>query len=338
MKPLLLAVLLAIMQTPSPVPRKATDSATGTSGRIQSQANSDKTPPSQSQPPVNASAAPSYNANGNEQGADNARHSISVSKLPPVTVVAPRRDWADWGYWVFSGLLVVVGGLQVWLLLRTLNAIQRQADLMQKHAEHLQNLSTAASDNAKAARENAEAFLNSERAWVLVKRIGNPEYWYAPEKLGYTPGMVFEFKVYGRTPARVIKAVFRLHPVPMKPGVKPPEPDLPPIPDYESGIRNPEIPEEGRVLPPEETFQIRLQLDPPTLTNEQWEKLRDGETIMCAYGFIEYTDAFGRIRETRTCYLYNFSWGFVIKAADGTILNPPGFRFAGGLRAYNKET
>lgn len=45
------------------------------------------------------------------------------------------RDWADWGVWVFSLLLVVVGGLQVWFLYRTLGAIKRQADLMDQQGE-----------------------------------------------------------------------------------------------------------------------------------------------------------------------------------------------------------
>ena len=209
----------------------------------------------------------------------------------------------------YTRWLVIVGALQAIILFLTVGAIYRQT---------------------KAAKDG-------ERAWVLVKRIGDPEQWYAPDKPGYSPGMVFEFNVYGKTPARAIDAAFRLHFVPAKPGTKPLEPDLPRIPDYKSGTRNPEILEKGRILPPEDTFRIRLRLDPPTLAEEQWVKLRDSETIMCAYGFIKYEDAFGRKKETRTCYVYNFAWGGVITAPDGTVLNPPGFR-VGGPSGYNKAT
>jgi hypothetical protein len=177
---------------------------------------------------------------------------------------------------------------------------------------------------------------NSERAWVLVGTTGSPERWYAPDDPSYAPGMVFQFKVYGRTPAVLVKADFKLDSVPVRPGTKPPEPDLPSIPKY-SESRNLEIPEGGRVLSPGETFQVRLSLSPPTLTEEQWVKLRDGNTIMCAYGFIEYRDVFERKKEIRVCYLYEFRWGGVIKTPDGTVLNPPGFRI-GGPRAYNKVT
>lgn len=73
------------------------------------------------------------------------------------------------------------------------------------------------------------------------------------------------------------------------------------------------------------------------MTKREWPKLRDGETVMCAFGIIEYEDSFGGKRETRTCYVYNFAWGGVIKSPDGTVLNPPGFRI-GGPPAYNQTT
>jgi len=177
----------------------------------------------------------------------------------------------------------------------------------------------------------------AQRAWVLVKRIGNPDYWYANDGAGYIPGMVFEFYVYGKTPARVMASQFVLRPVPAKKAAKPPEPDLPAVPNYGQIVIDPEIPAEGRLLAPDAGFQVRLRLDPPTMTEEEWEKLRDGKTIMCAYGFIKYKDAFGWKRKTRVCYIYEFKWGGVITAPDGTVLNPPGFRVGGPLE-YNRAT
>jgi hypothetical protein len=210
----------------------------------------------------------------------------------------------------------------------------RETFLLRKVAEE-QN--EGIKKSADAALLSARAVMNAERSWVLVTRIGNPEQWYAPDKPSYFPGMVFEFNVYGKTPARVINANCRLHPVPAKPGVEPPEPDLPPIAAYKSESRNPELPEEGRILPPEHPFQLRIGLDPPTLTEEQWLKLRDGDTLMCAYGFIEYKDAFENERKTRFCYVYHFAWGGVITSTDGTVLNPAGFRL-GGPSGYHETT
>lgn len=182
------------------------------------------------------------------------------------------------------------------------------------------------------------ASYDAERCWILVKRVGNPgKGLYNPQDHSYIPSMIFEFKVSGNTPARVTNAHFRLQLAPAKPGIVPPEPDLPPIPDYNvnSRARSSEISEEGRVLAPEDTFQIDLII--PHLTEDQWVKLRDGEEVVCAYGFIKYKDAFGKERETRTCYVYDFTWGGVIVDLNGKEIHPQGF-YIGGPPEYNKET
>jgi hypothetical protein len=69
-----------------------------------------------------------------------------------------------------------------------------------KQAEQLTVAAEAARNTAEAAKMDAEALVNSERAWVLVNRVGNPKTWYDPSNPAYTPGMIFELKVFGRTP------------------------------------------------------------------------------------------------------------------------------------------
>ncbi len=61
---------------------------------------------------------------------------VKITELPSVSIT---KDWADWGVWVFSGLLVVVGFLQVLLLFRTLRAIQRQAGIMENNIKLIIN-------------------------------------------------------------------------------------------------------------------------------------------------------------------------------------------------------
>lgn len=56
---------------------------------------------------------------------------VDVKSLPPVTVNPARKDWADWGYWAFGGLLVIVGIFQVALLYRTVTIGQKQRDLLE---------------------------------------------------------------------------------------------------------------------------------------------------------------------------------------------------------------
>jgi hypothetical protein len=165
MKYLILAVLLAVLQTPPPVPRKTTDSAANTSQKIPPKTSNNQTPTAPPRPPVNTNAAPNHDAARNEQGTDNAQNPVIVGKLPTVSI---KKDWSDWGIWGFSALLVVVGALQVWVLIR-------QANIMGKHAEHLKNLTAAANDSARAAKEGADAankniemFISKERARLVV--------------------------------------------------------------------------------------------------------------------------------------------------------------------------
>src|ERR1700674_1771425 len=156
MKYLILAVLLAVMQAPPPIPRQAADSAASAGQKVQKRTGNNQAPTTPSKPPVGATPTPNHDGKGNEQGTDNAQNPEIVSKLPPVTV-EPQREWIDRGILILHGFLVGVGFLQ-WLVLR------RQARLMGKHAEHLENLVNAAGNNAKAALLNAQAVINSERA------------------------------------------------------------------------------------------------------------------------------------------------------------------------------
>jgi hypothetical protein len=96
------------------------------------------------------------------------RNPIEITKFPAVSI---SRDWIDWGFWVFSGLLVVVGSLQVWLLWRTLGAISRQADSLEQQVKESRE-STAetiaiARKAADSALLNAQAVVNAERALLL---------------------------------------------------------------------------------------------------------------------------------------------------------------------------
>src|ERR1700688_2394371 len=131
MKYLALAMLLAVVQASPPTPRKAADNPTQTA-----------TPPVKSKRATNrvetlsSPAEAKTDRNGpakidsSEQHPEDLQHTVGISKLPPVTLSSPKRDWADWGVWLFNALLVIVGGLQVVLLCWTLRSIRKQAKEM----------------------------------------------------------------------------------------------------------------------------------------------------------------------------------------------------------------
>jgi hypothetical protein len=117
---------------------------------------------------------------------------VKVTELPSVTVVSPKRDWVDWGYWLFNLLLVCVGGFQVYLLWKTLTAVQRQGNLMKRQADKLDESVAIADKAANAALLNAQAAVAAARPWVSF--FGE-----------YNAG-IFTFKAanLGNTPADVV--------------------------------------------------------------------------------------------------------------------------------------
>jgi len=176
-----------------------------------------------------------------------------------------------------------------------------------------------------------------ERAWVRVKRVGNPpEAWTENLKTGYVPGIAIEFSVYGKTVARISDARIVLDIIPVKKGGEYLEPALPDAPDYSSsGIYN-LVGKNRMVIPPDGSFVIHGFLK-HTLSDEEVDELKRGTLVMCGYGYVKYTDAFGKDRETKLCYVYDFAYGGVLRSPDGFALNPAGF-VPGGPPHYNDAT
>jgi len=237
-------------------------------------------------------------------------------RIQKVNVVAFPVDWYYRIYVGLTAVAVFVGGITARFLWRQMRANEIAAN---------------------AALRSSQAVMDAERAWILITRIGNPEALYLEENPFYIPGIIYEFKVVGHTPARIIGQGFRFHPVPRKPGGDYTEPDLPAIPDYRNRGQSTDIPEGGRLIAPETIFAFPDYLENLHLSVDEFEELRQGTKIMCAYGFIEYTDAFSRPGKTQFCYVYDFAWGGRMTSPEGIVLNPRGFRL-GGPPEYNKAT
>lgn len=313
------AVLLAIMQTLPPVPRKAADNAAGSRQHIENQSSPQKAPSPSSSSPINAEAANRNKAKGDSIRAEDAEQPIRITELPPVSVRPAKRDWADWGYWVFSGLLVIVGGFQVWLLLRTLRAIGRQADLMETQTTASAVASAAAMKSAEAAKENVEVFISKERARLRLE--------LEPLKLE-TPGefaiqeVRHKVVIHGSTPALIVDSGSFAY-----------------VSDSEQPSRD-----QG-VLPPMLGYHDNVMLPTAapitgtTFLHQKWEKLTETEITAIQNdklfvhfcGFIKYKDAFDRERETRFTYL----WHIYMRFADGESL---GYWTKCGNEADNRET
>jgi hypothetical protein len=147
MKLVAAVALIAVFQTAPLVPQKPIN---------QTEANENPATSPNSNPDTNNS--PITKDDGQAQNPGVSQPYVRISQIYGVPV---RENGIDWRLWVFNGLLVIVGGFQVWLLYRTLGAIKRQADIMDVQAR-------ATETGANAARNSALALIASERAWVMV--------------------------------------------------------------------------------------------------------------------------------------------------------------------------
>lgn len=154
MRFLILAMLLAVAQTPSPVPRKTPDSANGTSQGVTKDASSNKAP-AQSSPPLVKSIESNPEQNpGNTKKTKDDGQTVRVRELPSVSV---SRDWADWLLWAFNGLLVIAGFLGIRFAYKTLKTIEKQTK--------------ATEDAATATQDSVELQKVAMEQWIDIREL-----------------------------------------------------------------------------------------------------------------------------------------------------------------------
>ena len=265
MKLLILGFFLAVSQTAPPVSPQAADSSASTAHKGKQNSTKNKNQSIQPQTPGKPITSNAQENPTNGQQIKDPYTYVKVRELPPVSVA---KDWADWGIWAFSGLLVVVGILQ-WYVIRT------QANLMRKHAEHLKNLANAANTNALAAKNSAEAakvtadaFITESRPWLLLHKNMSPDNPHTRWE--------FEFRIqnFGKTPAKVVACQLEL-----QVGDK----DGPPSP----GFFESERPFPSMILPQGE-FLHR----PFSATATRFSKAHTGEKYVWFCGLVRYQDVF----------------------------------------------
>jgi hypothetical protein len=250
------------------------------------------------------------------------------------------KDWMDKINWVFSGTLVLIAGFGVWYARKTLREIQAtgvQTDKMIGHA----------GTQAAALSVQANALLMGQRGWMLVEEVTPPRDILRIPEYGSREYMmpltfVFRFRVSGQTPCRLLNGRVRFHAVNSKSGVRPAEPDFDEEPNYTSNAigtaiaRPAEIPDSGTVLAPNNGFQLIAYFDDGMMNEATVESIQRHEKLLCAYGFVDYRDAFDRPHITRFCYIYRFIGPrFRTITEDNVDMS----RFVlGGPDAYNQTT
>lgn len=333
MKWLLLAVLLTVPQAAPPAPAPTPDRAAPTQQGTQAQDNANTPPatPSQTAPDTNATK-PDENP-GATTKPDVSLKPVEINKFPPVSVT---KGWTDYTYWFFGLLLVVVGGLQVLLLHRTLGAISEQAGTMKVQAQNMKDqaqtlkdqaqimeqqskateeAAKAATLNAKAAFENIEMFISKERARLRVELDD------LKLELEFDKVYIVKFKVliHGATAAFITDARCVAS---WMPPANIDDPDVPIM--YEMRVPNSIAPNSD----PIEDFTIWEDR-----SGDMVSEIKLDRAFVTVWGFIKYKDVFDRDRETR----FRRAWKFSGPIPIG-VSHRPGKWEKCGSEEDNKET
>jgi hypothetical protein len=285
-------------QVPQPVPRKTAKGSTHTSKQVQNQAAPDKQISAPNQIPVDQNASQKEKNGGNPERADNTQKPIRVTELPPVSVT---KDWTDRAYWIFSGLLVVVGALQGGLLFATLIAMGRQTTFIRDSASAATKSADAAINTVRTMQDNGEKQLRAYVYPVAASRIVDGI---------HAPLFRLQIKNSGQTPAydcsryavEVFSSTFPLAPEGFNP--------VPGNPPSKSPI------------PPGEFVEIVATAHP--LTSQQQEQITLSRAAIYLYGKINYRDAFGHDRESTfrfVCVGDNFVRGLFAACDEGNTAN-----------------
>jgi hypothetical protein len=96
----IVAAVLTLTQTGTPVLGKATDNAAGRSQNVQQESKSGNNPGNMAIVMAPQNGAGPASPNADDPSAKDERNSVAIRELPPVSV---SKDWADWSYWGFGG-------------------------------------------------------------------------------------------------------------------------------------------------------------------------------------------------------------------------------------------
>jgi hypothetical protein len=219
-----------------------------------------------------------------------------------------------------------------WALIITFIAIAIQAGLMLRHAKELKKL-------AGAAKRNTDAIIAAERAWLVVEILPiDHKLMWDINAVPMNWALLVNFKVTnsGRTAAKFLSGSIRPHIVEtVDPDAHLVVPRLPSPPPYW-----PDSPifEAGKMWPPRKEFHCGSVIGKSLIVDSHAE-MKDAKKAFCLYGILRYEDSFGKARETRFAYVYQYMrvGGGLLNQKTGRPIDPPGF-WAYDCEEYNRST
>jgi hypothetical protein len=171
----ILAILFGSVGAFRPIPTQSPETSAHAFGKIKDQSGRSQTPTPEGVGADGAKQAVAEKPNNAQKTGGDKPRQVSVLSIPTVTISQPQRSLLDevlvWGPWAFTLLLVVVGGLQVWLLYRTWEKVREQEMRMKEQVDQIKAQATTMAeqtgvlkDSVDVAKKSAEAAFAQVRA------------------------------------------------------------------------------------------------------------------------------------------------------------------------------
>jgi hypothetical protein len=276
---LIVTVLLTIAQVPAPTPKQAPDGS----------------PAKQSLP---SQVAPDTNQTKPSPETPKPEYRGMVGEIPPVIVMAPKKDFWDKSYICLTAALVLIGIL-------TFGAVWYQAAKTRDAAEATRDSAKAAHDSVKvlerqtaatetaanAARDNIELFINKERARLTIE-LGSLSL-ESEHNEAYL--VSFRISIHGATAAFIGDAQCVAGYLPLE-NIN----DTDYVPFMYKITQVPDVMSPGSE--PIETFAIFHDGDGRVIN-----EIRLDRFFVFIRGYIKYRDVFDKNRETAFRYVWKYS-------------------------------
>ena len=164
--PFRVAICLLLFVAVPPIPGQAPDKPANKGGNPKDTSSGQQQPTQRITPAPKVKPEPSPDSEGGRPEQKQGDNPVSVSTVKPLDVRTDvQKDWMDKLNWVFAATLVLIGGGGVYAAVRTLKAIEKQAELMDQQA------TDARESAAKQGRDVQASIAEATRASRAMEGI-----------------------------------------------------------------------------------------------------------------------------------------------------------------------
>jgi hypothetical protein len=160
------AICFLLFVAVPPVPGQAPDKPANKGGNPKDTSSGQQQPTKRITPATRVKPESSPDSQGGGPEQKKSDDPVSISTVKPLDVRADvQKDWMDKLNWVFAATLILIGGCGVYAAVRTLKAIEKQAELMDQQA------TDARESAAKQGRDVQASIAEATRASRAMEGI-----------------------------------------------------------------------------------------------------------------------------------------------------------------------